>query len=299
MPEAQLQVRLHDDNRIAVEVHGEGPAVLLPVNPTPVEGAAAEELRRWGADPALGRSLIDGLRDAFRVVAFDYEGHVLQVPKPDTLTPANIAADLLAVADAAGADRFAYYGYSWLAQSGLQLAVRSDRLTALAMGGFPPLDGPYAPMLKVTTATHELAKANAASPAGTTAASPPSAGPSGPDEVDWSQVEVTLTEAQTRQFVTLYQALQDFDDHAAQAQLRCPRLCFVGSADEITYDERWGGVRISMADPVIRRRAELESLGWQVRVLDGLDHTQAMQAPQVLPILRPWLLAALGMAQER
>ena len=53
------------------------------------------------------------------MVAFDYEGHVLQVPKPDTLTPANLAADLLAVADAAGADRFAYYGYSWLALAGL------------------------------------------------------------------------------------------------------------------------------------------------------------------------------------
>jgi hypothetical protein len=48
----------------------------------------------WGADPALGRALIGGLREAFRVVAFDYEGHLLQVPKPDTLTPANLAGDL-------------------------------------------------------------------------------------------------------------------------------------------------------------------------------------------------------------
>jgi hypothetical protein len=107
-------------------------------------------------------------------------------------------------------------------------------------------------------------------------------------------VEVTLTEAQTRQFVTLYQALQDFDDRAAQAQVGCPRLCFVGSADEISYDERWGGVLVSMAGPVIRRRAELEALGWQVRVLDGLDHIKAMQAVQVLPILRPWLTGQLG-----
>jgi pimeloyl-ACP methyl ester carboxylesterase len=139
MPEA----RLHDASTIAVEVHGDGPTVLLPVNPRPVEGPQAEEMRRWGADPALGRSLIDGLGDAFRVVAFDYEGHVLQVPKPDTLTPANVVGDLLAVADAAGADRFAYYGYSWLAMSGLQLAIRTDRLAALVMGGYPPLDGPY------------------------------------------------------------------------------------------------------------------------------------------------------------
>jgi hypothetical protein len=112
--------------------------------------------------------------------------------------------------------------------------------------------------------------------------------------VDWSQVEVTLTEAQTRQFVTLYQALQGFDDRAAQARLRCPRLCFVGSADEITYDQRWGGLRVSFAGPVISGRAELEALGWQVRVLEGLDHTQAMQAVQVLPILRPWLVGTLG-----
>jgi len=297
MPDEKLQVRLHDDSTILVEIHGEGPTVLLPVNPRPVEGPEAEELRKWGVDPALGRAMIDGLSDAFRAVAFDYEGHVLQVPKPDTLTPANVAADLLTVADAVGADRFAYYGYSWRAVCGLQLAIRTDRLTALAMGGYPPLDGPYAEMLQVTTATHELAVANASAPGAAEAASPPTSEPTGPDEVDWSTVQVTLTEDQTRQFVTFYEGLQDFDDRAAQAQLTCPRLCFVGSADEITYDERWGGVRISMADPIIGRRAELESLGWQVQILDGLDHTQAMQVPQVLPIVRPWLLSALGTAR--
>jgi len=51
---------------------------------------------------------------------------------------------------------------------------------------------------------------------------------------------------------------------------------------------------VSFAGPVISRRAELEALGWQVRALEGLDHTQAMQAAQVLPILRPWLVGALG-----
>jgi pimeloyl-ACP methyl ester carboxylesterase len=288
MPEA----RLHDASTIEVEVHGRGPTVLLAVNPRPGEGPQAEELRRWGADPALGRALVDGLSDAFRVVAFDYEGHLLQVPKPDTLTPANVTGDLLAVADAAGADRFAYYGYSWLALAGLQLAIRTDRLAALAMGGFPPLDGPYTQMLQVTTATHEMAVANAASPPSTATTSQPSNESS--DAPDWSQVQVSLTETQTRQLVTLYQALQDFDDRAAQAQLSCPRLCFVGSADEIAYDERWGGVQVSLAGPVISRRAELEALGWQVRVLEGLDHTQAMQAVHVLPILRPWLISRLG-----
>ena len=301
MAEATLQARLHDDSTIAVEVHGRGPVVLLPVNPRPVEGPQAEEMRRWGGDPALGRTLIDGLSDVFRVVAFDYEGHLLQVPKPDTLTPANVVGDLLAVADAAGADRFAYYGYSWLAAAGLQLGIRSDRVAALAMGGFPPLDGPYGPMLQVTVATHEMAVANSASPPPSAAtASPASEEPSDEPagEPDWSQVEMSLTEAQTRQFVTLYQALQGFDDRAAQARLSCPRLCVIGSADEITYDERWGGVQVSLAGPVIGRRAELEALGWEVRVLEGLDHMQAMRAAQVLPILRPWLIGSLGNSVE-
>ena len=272
--------QLHDGTTIDIEVQGAGPTVLLPVNPRPIEGPQAEEMRKWGADPALGRSLIDGLADAFQVVAFDYEGHVLGNPKPDTLTPANIAADLLAVADSVGADRFAYYGYSWLALSGLQLAIRTDRLSALVMGGFPPIGGPYAEMLQVTRATHEMS--------GT-----PSSATSG-EPGDWDSVDISMTRAQTQQFVTLYEALQEFDDRQVQAEIGCPRLCLVGSADVIEYSERWGGVRVDIAGPVVSRRDELESLGWDVRVLEGLDHMQAMQAAQVLPIIRPWLAAALA-----
>ena len=82
------------------------------------------------------------------------------------------------------------------------------------------------------------------------------------------------------------------DDRTAQARITCPRLCFVGSADEIQYGEKWGGVLVSLAGPVIRERAQLEALGWDVRVLEGLDHTQAMQAAQVVPLLRSWLAQA-------
>lgn len=267
-------VRLHDGNTIDVDVHGSGPTVLLPVDPVPVEGARAEELRRWGTDPALGRRLVDGLADAYRVVAFDYEGHVLAVPKPESLTPANLAADFLAVADAVGAARFVFYGYSWLAVAGLQLAVRTPRLAALAVGGWPPLGAPYAEMLRVTSATHAMTlEAPAPAPGG--------------DETDWSTVQVTLSPAQTRQFVTLYEGLRDFDETATP--LTMPRLCFAGSADATDYEQRWGGVHIDLAGPLVRRRAELEALGWRVRVLDGLDHTGAMQAAAVLPVLRPWL----------
>jgi len=273
MPEATL----HDGSTIEIEVHGTGPTLLLPVNPQPVIGPQAEQMRQYGTDPALGQSLIKGLSDAFRIVAFDYEGQCLRIPKPDTLTPANTANDLLAVADAAGAGRFAYYGYSWLALIGLQLAIRTDRLWALVLGGFPPLNGPYEEMLRVTTAAYEMASGARVTPSA--------------DESEWSGV--SLSRDQTRQFVTLYQALQEFDDRAAQAQITCPRLCFVGSADEIQYGKSWGNVHVSLAGPIMSERARLSDLGWDVRVLDGLDHTQAMQARQVVPILRSWLASKL------
>jgi hypothetical protein len=156
------------------------------------------------------------------------------------------------------------------------------------MGGFPPLGGPYAEMLRVTTAAHEMA-VEAATKTDEGAADQQPAVEAG----DWSSVQVTMSPDQTRQFVTLYQALQGFDDRAAQAHLTCPRLCFAGAADEIQYGPKWGDVLVSMAGPIIARRAELKSLGWEVRVLDGLDHLQAMQAKQVVPILRSWLASQL------
>ena len=265
MPQAQL----HDGNLIEFELHGEGPMLLLPLNPTPIEGAQAEQMRQYGTDPALGQSFIRGLQDLFRLVVFDYEGHVLSTPKPDTLTPDNIAADFLAVADAAGADRFAYYGYSWLAVAGLQLAIRTDRLSALILGGYPPLDGPYKEMMAVTTASYDIARGVRPSP-----------------DDEWSSG--SLSEEQTRQFVTLYKELQSFDDRAIQARLTCPRLSFVGSVDTISYNESWGNVIVDIAGLVLRERTALQALGWDVEVLEGLNHMQAMQAEHVVPVIRRW-----------
>ncbi|MFI5913118.1 alpha/beta fold hydrolase [Dactylosporangium sp. NPDC051541] len=275
-----MLVRLHDGATIDAEIHGRGPVVLLPVNPTPIEGPAADELRRWGGDPAHGRTLVDGLADRCTVVAFDYEGHVLADPKPDTLTADTICADVLAVADAAGADRFAFYGYSWTALSGLQLAARTDRITALAMGGWPPLGAPYQGMLQVTTATHAMAADPPATRAQTGNA--------------WADAEFTMSEPQTRQFMHLYQGLQDFDERAALARIGCPRLCLMGGADTIDYVEPWGGTTIDLATPVRVHQAELERLGWEVHVLDNLDHMQTMQAATVLPMLKPFFGRALS-----
>ena len=144
------QATLHDGSRIPVAIAGDGPAVVLPVRHEPYDAPTAASMRAWGGDPDVGPALIAGPESRFRVIAADYEGHRMANPAPDTLTPDALAADALAIADAAGARTFAWYGYSWLALTGLQVALRTDRLWALAMGGYPPLDGPYAAMLDVT-----------------------------------------------------------------------------------------------------------------------------------------------------
>jgi pimeloyl-ACP methyl ester carboxylesterase len=280
-----ITARLHDNAALDVAVQGDGPAVLLPVSTTVIEGEEAEQMRAWGADPNVGHTLATGLAGAgFRVITADYEGHLAQHPKPRTLNAAAVAADLLAVADAAGAHRFAYYGYSWLALAGLQLAIRTDRLTALAMGGYPPLDGPYESMLKVTRTAHRMALANRKTP---------------PDVVelepgDWESAEVTQTPEQIEQYVTLYESLQDFDEPAALDRLTVPRLAFAGAKDNIAYGPKWDNAYVAIAEPLARHRDELAERGWTVEIIPGADHMSAMHATTVLPILLPWLRAKIG-----
>jgi pimeloyl-ACP methyl ester carboxylesterase len=181
-----------------------------------------------------------------------------------------VAHDLLAIADAAGADRFAYYGYSWLALAGLQLAIRTDRLTALAMGGFPPLGGPYAAMLAVTRAAHRQAR---------------DARPQNTDITpgDWESSEVTATPAQTGQYVTLYESLRGFDESAVE--LTIPRFAFAGADDVIRYPAAWDDARVDIGPALAANRAELEARGWRVELLPGRDHLTAMHAE----VVREWL----------
>ena len=256
-------------------------SILLPVNTRPVDPSLAEQMRAWGADPDLGKTLADGLTEAgFQVITFDYEGRLARHPQPDTLTADQVAADLLAVADEAGVERFAYYGYSWLALSGLQLALRTDRLTGLAMGGYPPLGGPYDAMLTVTRAAHRMALENAGKPPRTEEIEPG----------DWDAAGVSATPDQTKQYLTLYESLIGFDERAALSRLTVgKRLAFAGEDDNIQYNGDWDDAYVGLADGLATNRDELISRGWTVELIAGADHIKAMQAAVVLPILIDWL----------
>ncbi|WP_066286746.1 alpha/beta fold hydrolase [Arthrobacter sp. B6] len=271
---------LHDGSIIPVTIHGDGPALLVPARLEPYDSTAAETMRKWGGDPDLGPAMVRRLSRSNRVIVADYEGHRMSHPAAETLTPDHLAADLLGIADAAAADEFGYYGYSWLALSGLQLSLRTSRLRALAMGGFPPLGGPYQSMLAVTRAAHAKS-AQKPDPAWVPI--------DDAEPGDWDAAAVQTTEAQTLQFVTLYEALQDFDDSVAEVPRDLPRLAFAGADDQIDYSPQWGGVQVLIGEPLARHQEALVAAGWDVQVLPGLDHLGAMHSSVVLPILTGWL----------
>ncbi|WP_338019707.1 hypothetical protein [Paenibacillus piscarius] len=184
--------------------------------------------------------------------------------------------------------KFSYYGYSWLALAGLQLAIRTDRLESLVMGGFPPLDGPYAEMLTVTNNTYQMALIQPASsdPAESEQES------AAPEATDWDNIRIQMVPEQTRQFVTLYESLAGFKDRDIQELLVMPRLAFAGEQDKIVYGDNFGGVTVDIAGKLVEHLPLLEQLGWDVAILkgNGMDHTKAMQPETVLPVLKPWLI---------
>jgi len=243
----------HDGGETYFEVHGEGPAVVLfNADPRPPEHPLRDHAVRFA------ESMVGGLSDRYRVVVMSYPGQ----PKDLTFTPDNISDDMLRVADAAGVDEFAWWGYSFGGVVGMQLALRTERVSALAMTGFPPIDGPYAGMLRYSRALAGV-------------------------EVDAFGAEIPLEQrAQLAQFVTFYESVAGFDDRAAQQRITCPRLCFVGGEDRITAGTE---LITDIGGTVQRHRTELEELGWSVEVIPGLDHFGAMAADVVLPRLSGFL----------
>jgi pimeloyl-ACP methyl ester carboxylesterase len=285
-------IKLIDGSELKVGLIGNPnfTTIMLPVAKESVYGQEAENLKFWGVDPELGKHFIEGLVDKFQILYFDYEGHRLQHPNPENLTPKNIVIDLLTIADEMNVKKFSYYGYSWLALVGLQLAIRTDRLESLIMGGFPAIDGPYKEMLVVTNKTYEQALNNQNSPFIN------EQDHISLERIDWDNIQVKIDTNQTKQFVTMYENLIEFDDREIQHKLVIPRLVFAGEKDTIVYGEKFGSVTVDIIGILQNNKQELEHLGWDIEILKGndMDHTKAMQPKTVLSLIKPWLIKKLN-----
>src|SRR5712671_4986495 len=92
---------------IYFETSGQGLPLILgyPITASEVDG-----------NPGLvvTRGYLERLTDRYRVVVMDYPSLGKSEPIPaGELTVDRVCIDLLRVADAAGVDRFAWWGYSW------------------------------------------------------------------------------------------------------------------------------------------------------------------------------------------
>lgn len=105
---------------LAFDDLGSGPAVLL-IHGHPFDRSM------WHPQH---RSLLDA---GFRVVAPDLRGYGESKTTPGKVTMAELADDLLALLDRLRIDRFAAVGLSMGGLVAMELATRSDRLSALAL----------------------------------------------------------------------------------------------------------------------------------------------------------------------
>lgn len=237
------------------EVHGTGEPLFLGfpmmASYSAIFGAAAA---------ATQRGFLDRLADRYRVLVVDYPsiGGSATIP-PHELTIDRVCDDMLAVADAAGFGKFAWWGGTFGAVTGLALAARSERVSALVCAGWSPLGIPYADMVRA--ATEQLHDP------------PPHA-------------RVVLREpAQYAQWSTFYGSLGPDWERRTVARIRCPRAVIYGEHAESSV----GRFPLPLAATIRASRPELDELGWHVVELPGADAGVILDAAALVPAARRFL----------
>jgi pimeloyl-ACP methyl ester carboxylesterase len=237
----------HDGSSVYYEVHGRGSRFLLM------------GFQLQPHHPQLA-AFVEGLGKDYRIIVATYPPGETDPnfgdPMMYTFTPAAVARDYLAIASAAGADEFAYYGYSWGAACGLQLAIRSGRVKALVSGGFPMIDGPYREILSAMRL------------------------------VMLGDAKADTSPESMRQYMTYYEGLQSFNDRSIQSKLKMPRLNFVGTQDRVNMA---GRMEVEYFNRFTAVSKELKAAGWDVMSIPDKDHATATAPEVIVPLLRKWL----------
>jgi pimeloyl-ACP methyl ester carboxylesterase len=238
------------------EVHGkQGRPLFLgfPIMASP------DAFPSGNARPVVHRFL-EQLTDRYQVLVADYPsvGRSATLP-PSEFTTQRVCADLLGVADAAGFQRFAWWGGTFGAVTGLLLATRTDRLSALVSIGWPPLGAPYATMLRGT-------RINVTNP-------PP------------HSLGILRSPGQYAQWVTFYESLEGWPEAAEVSRISCPRLVAYGA----NYEADVAGIPLHPAATIRERRSELEAFGWRVIEVPDCGAGLLFDPETQVPIVRGFL----------
>lgn len=247
-----------DSHGVYYEVHGK-PSGQPLVLAFPVMASYAQIFGSEHAAVLTG--FLDRLTDRYRVLVMDYPsiGKSASIP-PAEFTIDRACADMLAVADAAGFKRFAWWGGTVGAIIGLQLASRTDRISALVSASWPPLGAQYADMLRGTQVS---------------VANPP------------AHARVILRDpSQYAQWVTFYGSMQSWPEAEAVARIRCPKMVVFGSRAAASVG---AGIPIPYADTIRAHRTELEAQGWQVTEVPDRDSSLILDPAAIVPVVREFL----------
>jgi pimeloyl-ACP methyl ester carboxylesterase len=114
-----------DQVRLAFEVHGVGPALML------LHGGGSRR-QDW-----IKGGYVERLKREFTVITVDLRGHGEsdKPMDPNCYTTEKMGQDFLAVADACGFGRFSLCGYSFGGNIGRYLAARSERVEKFVLIG--------------------------------------------------------------------------------------------------------------------------------------------------------------------
>jgi pimeloyl-ACP methyl ester carboxylesterase len=239
---------------IFYEVHGEGAPLFMAF---PAMASYREVFGEAAAK--VWQEYLHGLTDRYRVLLVDYPNiGKSHAPPPLEMTIDRVCEDMLAVAEAAGFERFAWMGYTWGAVVGLHLAARSPRVSALVCGGWSPLGAQYGDMIDAVR-------------------QPPTA----------HAMTVLRGPAQYAQWATFYESFADWNEAETVSRIACPKLLYYGANAE---PDVAGGMRyLRIARTNRERRGELERLGWTVVEIPDADNNVLMEPARVLPIVRNFL----------
>jgi pimeloyl-ACP methyl ester carboxylesterase len=246
---------LDPDSGVYFEVLGHGPAVMIGLP------LMASHRQIFGeAMMPVYDGYVGPLKDRFSLILVDYPGiGNSRDIAPEELTADRVCNDLLSVASAAGHERFAYWGYSWGGAAGLQLAARTDRLSALVIGGWPPLDAPYANIL---------------------AASRRKIG-----HVEPSSRVILRNDDQYRQWSIYYASMIDWDEAASVSAIKCPRFGYFGGNGDLVEAD----LPVKIASAFRANRTGLEAMGWEIAEFPGRGHDVCMDAALVVPPVAAFL----------
>jgi pimeloyl-ACP methyl ester carboxylesterase len=261
---ATLFIESADHTRIAYDVGGNGPALVL------LHGGFVQDRRVWhevGYVERLGRE--------YKVIAVDFRGHgESDCPfAPEAYAPDRFIEDIKAVADACNARRFYIWGYSLGGAIGLQIAcrVKETKGAILVGAGFGTLF-PADIAVKVMSRVEAVEKAFAEGKF---------------DEIELSPIERDFHSkvgASGIPFLkAIYRALHAYPP-VEPAELLCPTLMVAGTENQLS------------ASNLMQHEADIRAAGIRTQFLEGLDH--AKELSEIDTVLPPCLSFLHGLSSR-